>query len=114
MSKGRIADIMQESGALQNVTYIRLIGGQKALILYLHQNHLGNILSKRFAERGDFHGMCQPRTDKIRLIQRKYLRLILQAPEGSTSNDAMVILLKFCPQIIGRSRLLKASDSVIT
>ena len=70
---------MQKSCALEYVTDIRLIGGQEALIPDLLQNLLGNVLSQRFAEGRDFQRMCQSRSDKIRLVQRKDLCLVLES-----------------------------------
>ena len=43
--------------------------------------------------------MRQSGTNKITLVQRKYLRLILQSAEGRTSYDPMVVFLELTAQI---------------
>ena len=50
-------------------------------IFLVYQYAFSYILTQRFCQRRDFHGMGQSRTDKITFIQWKYLRLILKSPK---------------------------------
>ena len=99
MSKRWIANVMQKPRTLQNIADIRCILRQKAFIPDVFHDILRNILSKRFSIRGHLQRMCQSRTDKIAPIQRKYLRLILQTPEGCTLYDSVIVLFKFRPKV---------------
>lgn len=99
MPKGRISDIMQQPGTLQNIADIALILRQKSRVLYLLQDSLGYILPQGFAEGRYLQGVGEPGTDKIALIQRKNLGLILQPPKGSAADDPMIILLVFSSQV---------------
>ena len=56
-------------------------------------------MSQRLGEGRHLQRMGKPRPDKITLIQRKYLRLILQAAERRTADNTVIVSLEFAPQI---------------
>ena len=95
MSERRIADVMNQPGALYDAAHIRLHLEVKMSIPLIADDILRNVLPERARDRGHFQRVCQPGADKIALIQRKNLRLILQAPERRAADNAVVILFKF-------------------
>lgn len=99
MPKGWIPNIVQQSGALQNITDISLVLRLKIRVFYLLQNLSGDVLSQRFAKGRHFQRMGEPGADKIALIQRKHLGLVLQPPEGGAADDPVIVLLIFRSQI---------------
>ena len=90
---------MDQPRALQDVGDIFFHLQSEAGISAELQDIFTDILTKRFAQGGYFQRMGQPRPDKVALIEREYLRLILEAPERRASDDPVVILLKLAPQI---------------
>ncbi len=99
MPEGRIADIVQKPRTLKNVAHIGLERRLKVFVLSVLQDLLRHILPQRFRQRGHLQRMRQSGTDKVAFIQRKDLRLVLQPPERRASDDPVVILFKFGPQI---------------
>ena len=81
MPERRTADIMDQPGTFQNMRNILLHLPGKLLIRSTLQDCFTDILSQRLGKRRHFQRMRQSCPYKIALIQRKYLRLILQSPK---------------------------------
>ena len=81
MSERRIADVVDQPGALENRTHILLVLFRKAGIQAFLKNLLSYTVAERMRERRYFQRMRQPCADKIALIQREHLCLILKASE---------------------------------
>ena len=109
MPKRRIAYIMQQPRTLQDIAYIRLIRFMKGCIPDFLYDFSRYILPQRLRQGRYFQRMSEPRPDKIASVQRKYLCFILQAAKRSASDNTVVILFEFRPQIAGAP-----SCSVIT
>ena len=56
-------------------------------------------MPQRFPERGNLQRMGQSCADKIALIQRKDLCLILKTAKRGTSDNAMIVFFKFTAQV---------------
>ena len=99
MPERRISYIVDQSRTFKYMRDIFFHLRCKSRISSEFQNILSDILPKGFSQRRDLKGMGQPRSDKITLIQRKYLRLILQPPERRASYNPVVIFFKFTSEI---------------
>ena len=95
MTERRIADIMNQTRTLQDIADIFLHLHGKQRIFLVRQNILSDVLSQRLGKGRYFQRMGQPRPDKVALIQRKYLRFILQPPERRAPYNPVIIFLKF-------------------
>ena len=99
MSERWIPDIMDQPCALQDVADILFHPGGETGIFLIYQNIFSDVLSQRLGEGRHLQRMGKPRPDKITLIQRKYLRLILQAPKRRTADNTVIVSLEFASQI---------------
>ena len=99
MAKGRIPNVMDQPGALQDITDITFRLKIKSILRIMFQNVRADILSQRFGYGRYLQGMGQSGTDKITFIQRKHLCLILKPAKRRTSDNAVIILFKFTAQI---------------
>ena len=72
---------MNQSCTLKNIADILFHLYSETGIFLVYQYAFSFILTQRFCQRRDFHGMGQSRTDKITFIQWKYLCLILKSPK---------------------------------
>ena len=99
MSERRVADVMDQPCALQNMGDILLHLRRKPGIFPVLQNILAHVLPQRLSQRRDLKRMCQPGSDKIALVKRKDLSLVLKPAEGSAADNPVVILLKFASQV---------------
>ena len=81
MSERRIADVMDQPGTLEDRAHIRLVLFRKIRIQTFLNDLLSDTVAERMRKRRYFQRMRQSCADKIALIQREHLCLVLQASE---------------------------------
>ena len=95
MAEGRISGVVQQPGA--GGYGGRAAAERRILLEILRQvgrgvlrDHSGKIPGNG----GHLHRVCQTGADKIALVQRKYLRFVLQPPKRLTGDDGQKIVVK--------------------
>ena len=104
MAEGRIAHIVcQTSGTHDGTQFGQMGSSQFRMTL---QQETAHVIAQAAAHTAHLQAVCEPVVHEDAAWQRKHLRLVLQATEGSREDQAVIIALEFRAIILAMRAML--------
>ena len=93
MTEGRISQVVGQAGSTNDAAKFREMGLAQLWMALKQQAR--DIVAQRTPHAGNLQAMGQAIVDEDAARKGKHLRLVLQTPEGSGEDQAVVVALKF-------------------